>query len=77
MVFNVFTVAISYLVLFMCCLLTNPDLRYAGRIRESTSDKQRMKVFSVLALSKQRSKMVEASSFRVASAIMALVIFIG
>ena len=38
---------------------------------------RRMKVFSVLALSKQRSKMVEASKFEVASARMVFVIFIG
>ena len=36
-----------------------------------------MKVFLVLALNKQRSKMVEASWFGVASTRMVLVIFIG
>ena len=51
------------------------SIPYADRIREFTSDKQRKKVFSVLALSKQRSKMVEASRCGVASARM--VIFIG
>ena len=62
---------------FMSSLLMNPNIRRVKIIGESASDKQRMKIFSILALSKHWSKVVEASRFAVVLAVMLVMIFIG
>ena len=81
MVFDVYAVAwikisTSYIQCIFVLLSTNPNIRCAEIIGETTSGEHRMKVFSMLALCKQWRKVVEACKFMIALAIMAFEIFV-